>query len=521
MKKILPLLLLFSACAVVVHPNGGDKDETPPKAERILPDSQTTSFAGKDIFIFFDEYFEIKDPNGILISPPPESKPKFTVVKKHLHIHFKEGLRDSTTYTVQLIDAIHDINEQNILPALSFSFSTGPNIDTTEFSGMVVDNLTKKPSASYSVALFPENVADIEDSLRLPSYITLTSSTGNFTIPSVNNKPYIICAFNDINHNYRVDPGENLGFINQPVFASDSIHIVTGEYAVAQIPQYFNPIPLDPHRFLLPIKAKKGQIPEIVPLSPSFDKSQFLHTEIKHRDTLLISDFIKNTEDTVATYLLRVNQQILDTITIPYPQAQIPTRIRLSARNSFAPKDSIHFISSHLLRATRPGYIKIYAQDSVEQPLKVQLSGHQLSLMSDLEHETTYKIIFLDSAARGYDEQFSSADTFLFTTSSPNKYGDAAILFQNTQNQEILVQLISNLESEAEYQTTTQGDSVYFANLNPGQYHIRLIYLDSIERPDEAIPFQRNMSRVYVNPLKINIRGGWTIGDFRLNNSEE
>lgn len=74
MKYLIPFLFLFAACAVVVHPTGGDKDETAPVALKCYPDSQATNFTDKEIRITFDEYFEIKDPNAILLKSSPTKR---------------------------------------------------------------------------------------------------------------------------------------------------------------------------------------------------------------------------------------------------------------------------------------------------------------------------------------------------------------------------------------------------------------------------------------------------------------
>src|SRR5690606_1418243 len=105
MKKILSLILLFSSCAVVVRPTGGEKDVQAPVALKSIPDSASTNFNNNEIRIYFDEYFEIKEPNNILISPPPVEKPKIQVINKYLSIQFKEELQSNTTYSISLISA--------------------------------------------------------------------------------------------------------------------------------------------------------------------------------------------------------------------------------------------------------------------------------------------------------------------------------------------------------------------------------------------------------------------------------
>ena len=102
-----------------------------------------------------------------------------------------------------------------------------------------------------------------------------------------------------------------------------------------------------------------------------------------------------------------------------------------------------------------------------------------------------------------------------------NKYGDAAILFSNAKTDSIEVQLLSDMSKPAEYTLRTRSDSVFFKGIPTGNYHIRLVYLSDTLRPDYLIPFKQQVSKVFINPTDISIRGGWTIGDFILNNEDE
>jgi len=71
------LVLLFYACAHVVSPTGGPRDETPPEVVRSTPQNYSPNFDGDEIRIFFDEFVQLQNiRQQLLISPPLETMPE-------------------------------------------------------------------------------------------------------------------------------------------------------------------------------------------------------------------------------------------------------------------------------------------------------------------------------------------------------------------------------------------------------------------------------------------------------------
>ncbi|MBI1223095.1 MAG: hypothetical protein GC180_10870 [Bacteroidetes bacterium] len=522
MTKILPFLLLLVSCAVVEHPQGGEKDETPPLATLIEPDSNTTNFQGSEILIHFDEYFEIKDPNAILISPPPVKAPDIDIIKHNLRIKFKAPLQTNATYTVQLFDGIQDINEKNVLPALQFSFSTGNQIDTLSFSGLVLNNYTNEPQKAFTVALFHPNILDYPDSVLFPLYITKTLENGSFKIPSIPDSLYTIYAFKDINNNNIPDLGEDMGYLDHKQRPNDSVKIRTGQNILNRPLIYSSPQGISENTFILPVKIPNSYFFSIQSKTKSKDKTQRLFTKFIHSDTLLIQDFIKESSDTLATYYLMNKDSITDTITVQFPIKANSTQLNPNRTNTLAPNDTFFIQSINSLLTYRPGFIQLFKNDSIPvSSLKITMLSYSIGIRADLEHETDYTLIFPDSAVVFFDRQLSHSDTIHFKTSTSNAFGNAAVLYSNSAKQLYRIELLKDLSKEPEYFIYSTEDSCYFSNITPGTYNVRLIKIDSLKQPDQLIPFKRNVSKVYVNPTKLTIRGGWTIGDFLLNNKED
>ena len=158
-RHIIPILLstllvgMFACANRGVGPQGGPKDETPPKMVKEEPLNGTVNYSGKKIEITFDEYLQLNDvANQVLISPPQQRPPDVRAVGKKVTVTFDEDLRDSTTYTIDFGAAICDNNERNPLQGYTFSFATGPEIDTLQVSGLLINAENLNPIANVYVS---------------------------------------------------------------------------------------------------------------------------------------------------------------------------------------------------------------------------------------------------------------------------------------------------------------------------------------------------------------------------------
>lgn len=225
--SFLAVLLLFTACANITRPTGGDKDEDPPilDLEASTPNFQT-NFSKKPIQLFFDEWLKLNNPVvQIVVTPPLDYKFDVALKKKSVVFKFndKEVLKENATYTINFGEAIKDLNEGNTVPDLRFVFSTGPYIDSLEVNGIVVDAATGAP-ANESLVLLYEDLADSVFRTKRPFYFAKTDKDGKFKIPNVRADTFKVCALKNDNLNYIYDqPSEEIGFLEAPIIVSDSL----------------------------------------------------------------------------------------------------------------------------------------------------------------------------------------------------------------------------------------------------------------------------------------------------------
>ena len=224
--------LIIYACANRGYPQGGEKDETPPKVVKEIPESFSTDFKGKQIDIYFDEYVQLKDINNkFVMSPPSKKKAKVSLRGKYVRVTFQDSLKPNTTYTLDFADAIVDNNEGNPLGFYRYVFSTGPSLDTMELGGRVIDMQTQLPVLGATV-LFYENTSDSAALRELPSYVARTDSAGVFRVTNIKNSVYRVLAIDDKDRNNMFLPTEEkIGFVDSlvqtiafPATVYDTIH---------------------------------------------------------------------------------------------------------------------------------------------------------------------------------------------------------------------------------------------------------------------------------------------------------
>lgn len=212
---ILFIIIVVHSCANKGYPEGGPKDETPPRVIAEQPASFSTNFNKKSINIYFDEFVALKSVNEkFIISPPQAKKPRVRLRAKYIMVEFQDTLRPETTYSLDFADAIVDNNEGNPLGYYRYVFSTGAVIDTLELSGNVVNAETNEPVVNSYVFLY-ENTADSVPLKEIPSYMGRTDSSGFFRITNLREADYKVVAVMDENRDYKYAPeGEQVAFLD-------------------------------------------------------------------------------------------------------------------------------------------------------------------------------------------------------------------------------------------------------------------------------------------------------------------
>lgn len=235
----LRFLYILSVCWMLAHllvscankgmgPQGGPKDETPPVIKQEQPLNGSVNFAGNQLVITCNEYLQLKDAaNQVFVSPPMRRAPIVKAVGKKVTVTFDEPLRDSTTYIIDFGKAICDLNEGNPIDGYSFAFSTGPEIDTLQMSGVLINAEDLNPVQNMMIGIH----SDLRDSAFLEKTfvaIAKTDEEGRFTLRNLHAGKYHIYALADVSKDYVYQPGEGLAFLDT-IFSPIAIDTIVVE----------------------------------------------------------------------------------------------------------------------------------------------------------------------------------------------------------------------------------------------------------------------------------------------------
>lgn len=211
---------LCARCARIMAPEGGPKDETPPKLLRAKPEPFAVNFSDKEVRLYFDEMVSSKEFQKAAQVSPPLKHPVTPVDKgKSVLLKFKDTLRANTTYRVDLSGAIADLSEGNKAANCVYVFSTGPQIDSGLIVGTARDAFTHNPVEKSSVQLY------ITDAPRaaidsFPSAAARIKEDGTFRVENLPNREFRVVALVDVNSNLKYDlPTEQIAFLDTPVQA--------------------------------------------------------------------------------------------------------------------------------------------------------------------------------------------------------------------------------------------------------------------------------------------------------------
>ena len=229
-----------SGCANIVPPLGGPRDSIPPQLVKAEPRDSTLNFRSKEIVLTFDELVDLKDiSNNLLFTPTFQTNPEIKAKGQTLTIRFREPLEDSTTYVLNFGNAIVDINEGNILKNYTYTFSTGPAMDSLTLSGRVT--LAENGSIDTTlIVVLHRNLTDSAVFNLRPQYIVRPDRNGNFRFSNLPMDSFAVYAIGDAAFSKKYQNKNQLfAFYDQHVLAgkADSIQL----FAYREKPQAVSP----------------------------------------------------------------------------------------------------------------------------------------------------------------------------------------------------------------------------------------------------------------------------------------
>ncbi len=210
---VLSLCLLLLSCANPVAPEGGPKDTKPPKVLKSDPPDFSANFKDNSIKIDFDEFIALKNQAAeVNVSPPLKTLPDLKLRGKSLIVKIDDTLAANTTYSIDFGKSISDITENNILTGFSYTFSTGPYIDSLSLRGNVMNAFDLTTPKDVFALLYIDRCDTIPmDSLPMkvkPYYVTKINEKGEFQFHNLRSSPMKLTALADLNGNLIFDQAQ-------------------------------------------------------------------------------------------------------------------------------------------------------------------------------------------------------------------------------------------------------------------------------------------------------------------------
>ncbi len=233
--------LMLAGCANIIPPSGGPRDSLPPQLLNATPADSTTNFRSDRVVLTFDEYIKLENVQGnILFTPTFETNPVIEEKSKTLTIRFKDPLLPNTTYTLNFGNTIRDVNENNILRDFTYTFSTGPTLDSLQLNGKVLLAQTGKADSNLVVVLY-KDLSDSAVVRNRPLYITRVDAAGNFHFKNLPSGTFAIYALGDALAKRYQDTTKLFAFADAPVVPGQTSNITLYAFQKTRIiPQTIN-----------------------------------------------------------------------------------------------------------------------------------------------------------------------------------------------------------------------------------------------------------------------------------------
>ena len=569
---IFALTSIISCANRAAGPTGGLKDTIPPVVLRAVPLDGTLNYKKKEIQVFFNENITVdKVTENVIVSPPQKTQPVVKANGRVLSVVLQDELLDSTTYSILFGNAIVDLNEKNPLTNFTFSFATGPEIDTLKVSGRLFNAENLEPLSGIVVGLHKNlhDTAIISDQFIR---IAKTDDEGRFTVQNVKSGSYKVYALSDLNRDFKYQPGEGIAFYDSIVIPKvhhvekndtlwkDSISIDTIFYSLKQtfLPdditlklfkenkkrQYLvKSERTNSKYFNLIFNAKQDSLPEISPLNFDLD-TRFLVQANQNLDSLVywIPDSAIFNLDTLSMAVRYLKTDSLfnltptvDTLNLSVRKLRAASRTRASTANI----PEVSTVTPLTLKTNLIVNFDIYRDILLEfdEPLdsiindKVMLLHKVDTILNQVDYEwirkdsisRTFAIRYAWKPQESYELQVDSA-AFLsiygkhnlamktpFKIKSLDEYAALKIVLQNHDSL-AYIQVLDPKELVLQTKQA-QPNGTLFEHLPPGEYYIRL-FIDANNNgvwDTGDVSNRKQPEEMLYYPKKLALRANWEL----------
>ncbi len=522
--SLIFLCLIIYSCAQIGSIGGGPKDELPPEFVSSRPENFSINFDKDEIRILFNEYVKLKNPQQqIIFSPPITPKPIISpmgLASKEVKIELEsDSLKANTTYTINFGQSIEDNNEGNPLPFFKYVFSTGTYLDSLKLEGTVNDVFYRENPELVSVMLY-EKDSLYSDSVvykKAPTYIAYAKdSTNTFTLENMRAGTYRLIALEDKNNNYKFDQGrEKIGFadslVELPTTQTYDINLfeTTRDFKPKRPKQITN------NQLIFGYEGVLDSTDfQITLLSKAPDTLETSITKSRKTDTL--NYYFKPYFENDSLLFLFSYKDVKDTLTVK--TRELP---KDSLVVEVYPKSKIEFNQSVYIRPNLPiisfdeKKIELMDADSTEIPFQTKLDSfnNQIEITFEKKDKTRYDFTFYPNTLTDFFGNTNDTISAKFNTKQASDYSTLDLTINNLDRYPAIVQLIDDKDKVDKTIILTDANKHFFDYINPGEYHVKVIYDDNNNGKWDAGDYLKHIQPEEVKFVKIDepLRANWDV----------
>ena len=511
----------FTQCATRGYPKGGPDDENPPILVNAVPKENSVNFNEKRIRLFFDEYIKLNDFRKQLVVSPPIEKSLYSVspqsgASKYIQIDINDVLPKNTTYVFNFGQSVMDNNEGNVLPFFKYVFSTGESIDSLKISGNIKSAFNRNPDEFISALLYPidENYSDSIIYKSIPTYVGSTLDSTYFEISNLKKGKYLLIALNDLNNNYKFDPGlEEIGFIKNFVEIPSSKEINIDIFKEELIFKSSRPFIESNNKIGFGFRGNYENIK--IELIDSFS-NDFKSIITKNKETDTLNYWFSNIKYDSLRFVVKSNNKKVF-YTIKYKEKEKDSLVITPSQNGLINlNDHFKLYSNIPILNINNDLISIINKDSVVVPFKTKIDKNNFDVIFDFDMlpNDKFQLSLLPNALNDFLGSSNDSLSFNFSTKSRSDYGTVKLKIQNLKSYPIIVQL-TDLDEKVlrEKILNTLSDPCVFKNLVPSKYYIKVIIDENKNKKwDTGNFFKRiNPEQTYHFDDEVNVRANWIV----------
>ncbi|OKL41253.1 Ig-like domain-containing domain [Pontibacter flavimaris] len=519
----------MAACATQSPPEGGPRDQTPPKLVNSNPKDQQLNVDTRTITLEFDEEVQQNTLTKELLITPNVNNPYKVIPNRNvLTLEFEKPLEDSTTYTFNFRNGITDITEKNKAQDLRLSFSTGSFIDSSRVSGTVVDLMKQTPEKEALVLLYQAGDTMSVRKNR-PYYLTAADAQGNFTMENVKEGSYRMYALIDKNSNsYYDSEEERIAYLAKPITITPNTDTVK-----------LQTVRIDTKK---PILLSRGRFTDRFVAGYNEGIQQFTAIPVAGKDTLMSKRLLDGkTAELFKTANFGGGKVILAAVDSAGNIGSDTLDIAFEGK----PSTRIKGAAIKVMNNGNAGY-KVGQEVVVELQTPVRLAGKApVTLMADsvvveaLQHPEQVSLDKTNTELRFAVPSISSNIrqlTVLLDSTAIQPLEGPALSFAPLQlaiaeGKGSTGSLSGNISTDhtsytlqllnSEYKVVEErgvGKTFRFRNIAPGSYYIRVLIDENKNgKWDKADPeFKVQPEPVYMHPATIEVRANWEVEDLDL-----